>query len=64
MTDEAKKLFSAAVEKKKLSGRGTHAILKIARSAADLESSEKITAAHIEEAVSLRQWISWLPDFL
>ena len=64
MTDEAKKLFSAAVEQKKLSGRGTHAILKIARSAADLESSEKITAAHIEEAVSLRQWISWLPDFL
>ena len=64
MTDEAGTLFSAAVEKKKLSGRGSHAILKISRTIADLEAAEKISSAHIEEAVSLRQWINYLPDFL
>ncbi len=63
MSDSAKALFEGLVEKKRLSGRGSHAILKIARTIADIESSEKLSTMHIEEAVALREWIKYLPDF-
>lgn len=64
MSGEAERFFSAIVESKKLSGRGSHALLKISRTIADIESSENISLAHIEEAAALRQWIKYLPDFL
>lgn len=64
LTAEAARFFSAVIDSKKLSGRGSHAILKISRTLADLEFSEKITVSHVEEAVLLRQWINYLPDFL
>ena len=64
MTEDAAKTFAAFAESKKLSGRGGHAILKISRTIADMESSEKIRLSHIEEAVSLRRWTNYLPDFL
>ena len=64
MSGEAERLFSVIVDSKKLSGRGSHALLKISRTIADIESSENISLAHIEEAAALRQWIKYLPDFL
>ncbi|WP_147623381.1 YifB family Mg chelatase-like AAA ATPase [Treponema denticola] len=64
MSDKAERLFSVIVNSKKLSGRGSHALLKISRTIADIESSKNISLAHIEEAAALRQWIKYLPDFL
>ena len=64
MSGEAERFFSVIVDSKKLSGRGSHALLKISRTIADIESSENISLAHIEEAAALRQWIKYLPDFL
>ena len=64
LTDEASRIFSDLTKKKQLSGRGSHAVLKIARTIADIESLDKITTAHLEEAFCLRQWSNFLPDFL
>ena len=64
MSGEAERFFSVIVNSKKLSGRGSHALLKISRTIADIESSKNISLAHIEEATALRQWIKSLPDFL
>lgn len=64
MTEEAERNFASFAELKKLSGRGSHAILRISRTIADIEKAEKICLSHIEEAVALRQWIQYLPDFL
>ena len=64
MSGEAERFFSVIVYSKKLSGRGSHALLKISRTIADIESSKNISLAHIEEAAALRQWIKYLPDFL
>ena len=64
MSSDAERFFSVIVNSKKLSGRGSHALLKISRTIADIESSENISLAHIEEAAALRQWIKYLPDFL
>lgn len=64
LTDEAMRLFSTRGEEEGLSGRGFHAVLKIARSIADLEGIEKINSSHLDEAFSLRHWEDFLPDFL
>lgn len=64
MTEEAERNFASFAEFKKLSGRGSHALLRISRTIADIEKSEKISLSHIEEAAALRQWIHYLPDFL
>ena len=64
LTEEAGRTFSSLTEEKQLSGRGSHAVLKIARTIADIESLDKITTAHLEEAFCLRQWSNFLPDFL
>lgn len=60
----ASKAFKKGMDKAGLSGRGGHGILKTARTIADLEGSAAICEAHIEEAISLRQWNSLLPTFL
>ncbi|MEL3907935.1 MAG: YifB family Mg chelatase-like AAA ATPase [Treponemataceae bacterium] len=64
LTREAEKIFTSYFEKNSLSGRGSHAILKIARTIADLEQSEKINSACLETALSLRKFNPLLPDFL
>ena len=64
LSEEASRTFSNLTEKKQLSGRGSHAVLKIARTIADIEGTNKIATVHLEEAFSLRQWSNFLPDFL
>jgi len=49
-----KKLLEQIFQKYKLSTRAYHRILKVARTIADLEESEKITTGHISEAFFYR----------
>jgi len=49
------KILSEAAEKLKLSARGYHRILKVARTIADLDKSDNIRQVHISEALVFRQ---------
>lgn len=49
------KLLGEAVERMKLSARGYHRILRVARTLADLEGSESVTRGHIAEALGYRR---------
>lgn len=49
------KLLQQAVDRLKLSARGYHRTLKVARTIADLEGEEKISTAHLAEALQYRQ---------
>ncbi|MEI8143104.1 MAG: YifB family Mg chelatase-like AAA ATPase [Candidatus Berkelbacteria bacterium] len=51
---EAEKLIAQAVDSMKLSGRVYHRLLKLARTIADLDSSENIKIEHISEALQYR----------
>jgi magnesium chelatase family protein len=55
LTEEAQNILERAVHRFRLSGRAYHRILKVARTIADLESAENITAAHISETLLFRQ---------
>ncbi len=54
MTDDAKRSLKAAFEKLDMSARTYDRILKVARTVADIDSSEVISAAHIMQAVRFR----------
>ncbi len=54
MTDEASKYLSLSFERLGLSARAYDRILKVARTIADLEGSEKIDKNHIFSAISFR----------
>lgn len=54
LTEDASELLSSAYEAIGMSARGYDRILKIARTIADLDASENITAEHIGEAIQLR----------
>ena len=54
MSKEAKKILLRAMEELKFSARAHDKILKVARTIADLASSESIEAPHIAEAVGYR----------
>ena len=51
---EAERLLEASFARMDLGGRGCHRILRVARTAADLEGSERIRENHMAEAVSYR----------
>jgi magnesium chelatase family protein len=52
--EKSKKILHAAMLKFRFSMRGMNTVLKVARTIADLESSENITHMHITEALSYR----------
>ncbi|MBQ8651058.1 MAG: YifB family Mg chelatase-like AAA ATPase [Alphaproteobacteria bacterium] len=54
LDNESKIFFQKAIEHSNLSARGCHKILRVARTIADMNSSEKIMKAHISEAMQYR----------
>lgn len=54
MTDDAKRSLKTAFEKLDMSARTYDRILKVARTVADIDSSDVITSAHIMQAVRFR----------
>jgi len=54
------KLLTDAAERMKLSARGYHRVLKVARTIADLAGADTIGKAHVAEALSYRR-ITHLP---
>ena len=50
----AEALMREAMGSRKLSARGYHRVLRVARTAADLEASDRITADHLASALLLR----------
>ncbi|HEY1951202.1 MAG TPA: YifB family Mg chelatase-like AAA ATPase [Gemmatimonadaceae bacterium] len=51
---EARSLLQTAAERLRLSARGYHRVLKVARTIADLESSPEVGSSHIAEALRYR----------
>jgi magnesium chelatase family protein len=54
LTDDAKEMMRKVFDSLALSARGHDRILKVARTIADLEGSDIITADHVAEAVQYR----------
>lgn len=54
LDDDAGRLLSKAYEQLKLSARGYDRLLRVARTIADLDSSEEIKSIHIAESIQLR----------
>jgi magnesium chelatase family protein len=54
LTEQAEQIIRKAFDKLRLSMRGYHKILKVARTIADLEESELIDVPHIQEAIMYR----------
>jgi magnesium chelatase family protein len=52
---EGRKLLAEAAERFKLSARGYHRVLRVARTLADLEASAGVRRVHVAEALSYRR---------
>jgi len=55
LTPSYQSLLERAIDALQLSARGTHRILRVARTIADLASSDAIATAHLSEAIGYRQ---------
>lgn len=60
----ARRLYTRCVDGMRISGRGAHGILKVARTIADLDGSAAIEEDHILEAAQYRRWDEGVPAFL
>lgn len=54
MAPEAQPLLRAAMQRLQLSARAFHRALTLARTIADLDGAENITAPHLDEAIQYR----------
>lgn len=54
-SEAGRKLLNSAIENMKLSARGYHRVLKVARTLADMASEGKVQEHHIAEALSYRR---------
>jgi magnesium chelatase family protein len=54
LDEPSSKMLGRAMERLSLSARAHNRIIKVARTIADLEGSEQITAQHIAEAIGYR----------
>jgi magnesium chelatase family protein len=52
---EGRALLTAAAERLKLSARGYHRVLRVARTLADLDAAENVRRLHVAEALSYRR---------
>lgn len=55
LDDESLEILMRAVEMMKLTARGYHRVLRVARTIADLDGAENIMKTHISEAINFRQ---------
>ena len=56
LTSEALEAFASALKAVRLSGRASHGVLKVARTIADLDSSDTIEKVHLYEAIQHRRY--------
>lgn len=54
LTADGERLLAQAQDRDLLSARGVHRVLRVARTAADLEGSPRTRAEHVAEALALR----------
>jgi magnesium chelatase family protein len=52
---DGRRLLAQAAERLKLSARGYHRVLRVARTLADLDASEAVRSVHVAEALSYRR---------
>jgi len=54
MTEKADAFLRGVISDMKFSGRAFHKVIKVARTIADLEHSDRIELGHVQEAVHFR----------
>ena len=59
MEDDVGTFLADTMKRVRLSGRGYSRILKVARTVADLEGSERIAVRHIAESMSYREELAF-----